>query len=288
MKNIYNQRFVFFSPPKGPEGLSSGDETVGKTIAEIDSALQKADELLATDSDKTDRMVVEDSKRTLSELRNNISTGSLTKEQNAQLEYALDKIRDITDKYNENLEDNPNNLSERTKEAAEPLFNAANETTNNAPEWLTKAVFGEQADVKPEVSETARKPYNNKDFKNSLTQDQSKDLKKLRHAAYQSQSPADWNKYQDSVIKTAFANGFTVPERIAAPWKEYSNKAFFASLDVDQALELKNLRNDAVKAQDNDKWDKYLNRVAELAAGKNFTKPPRPPMPSNKANKPNA
>ncbi len=134
MKKLYNlhsQRFIFFSPPKGgPEGLSSGDEKVGETIAKIDSALQKADELLATDSDKTDRMVVEDSKRTLSELRNRIRTGSLTEEQNDQLEYALDKIKEVADGGVEK-ETNPGEMAEITKDKAKESVNEANSATDN-------------------------------------------------------------------------------------------------------------------------------------------------------------
>ncbi len=228
MPNLFNRRFIFFSPAKGAPEAGGGETPEGYREAYEEAPGEYKDDPygLSADTQKAGRDAIKKSARNIP---------GISDDEFARMSAELD--------------------------SSEAEFQKSHR----------------------EGTETSRKPYSNEDFKTSLSPDQMNQMQALRDKAYQTQSPADWNKYQDAVINTAYANGFIVPERIAAPWKEYSDKAFFASLDVNQAFDLRNLRNDAVNKQDEGQWNAYLDQVAALAAQKNFTKPPRPPMPTNKA-----
>lgn len=151
----------------------------------------------------------------------------------------------------------------------------------------TNAVLDSDADS-TETLKAERKPYSNEAFRETMSPEQKQQLQNLRNQAYASQSPADWNAYQDAVINMAYENGFTVPQRLPMPWQRYSNEAFFASLDVDQAFELKQMRDKAVAEKDEGQWNAYLNRVADIAKQNNFTTPPRAAVPWKSSEQPNA
>lgn len=130
-----------------------------------------------------------------------------------------------------------------------------------------------------------RKPYNNEEFKASLSPKQATQLQSLRNVAAKTRNPDDWTRYQNAVINMAYANNFLIPQRLDPPWKPFSNEEFKASINVEQALELRNLRNDAVENQDSGKWNAYLAKVDEIAAQHNLGKPPVAPMPPKPAPK---
>ncbi len=152
--NLHNHRFLFFSPPGGPEGLSSAGENVADKIAEIDASLQQADELLATDVDNTKSGKLEDARKTVAELKNNISAGSLTAEQNEQLNYALNTIREFAD-ANVAEETNPLAIAAETKVEADKSVKKVNSDIDGIMAQLEKsdAQFRENLDSATERKE---------------------------------------------------------------------------------------------------------------------------------------
>ncbi len=157
MKNLFklhNHRFLFFAPPGGPEGLSSEGNETGEKIGEINSALQKADELLATDVNNIKRGELEDARKTVAELKNNISAGSLDADQNEQLNYALNVIREFAD-ANVAEEMNPVAIAAETKGEADKSVKKANSNIDGIMAQLAEsdAQFMENLDSATERTE---------------------------------------------------------------------------------------------------------------------------------------